>query len=245
MNHGKERYIDFQDDEKAKLRKYFGSLDSDGGGSIGIEELEDPLIALGLVDNRQDVEKIMASVDDDGGGEIEFEEFLGIIKSGSNSSDAPKDDDDGSTAIYNFFKDLTGGKMNIDGVEHLPFSLYICAQRRRKILQAIMPDPKAPYLQKDGERILNNYKRQIAEKLAEKQIEEDGPLSTTQAKDNKRDTMVSMKTTKSAKAQKLKDAEERRQKMIQQKMNEISNFSGDPPGEEILLGIINKKRKKK
>jgi len=27
-------------------------LDDDGSGSIGVDELEDPLIALGLVDNR-------------------------------------------------------------------------------------------------------------------------------------------------------------------------------------------------
>jgi len=32
-----------------KLRKYFNSLDEEGSESIGIEELEDPLIALGLV----------------------------------------------------------------------------------------------------------------------------------------------------------------------------------------------------
>jgi len=28
------------------------SLDSDGSGSIGVDELEDPLIAMGLVENR-------------------------------------------------------------------------------------------------------------------------------------------------------------------------------------------------
>ena len=117
--------------------------------------MEDPLIALGLVDNRQDVEKIISSLDDD--GEIEFPEFLGIIKGGSNTKEGVKDDS--TTAIYLFFKDLTSGKMNIDKNEHIPFSLFISAQRRRKILQAIMPDPKAPYLQKDGERILNNYKK--------------------------------------------------------------------------------------
>ena len=50
---GKEHYINFKEDEKALLKTYFNSLDSDGGGSIGIDELEDPLIALGLVDNRQ------------------------------------------------------------------------------------------------------------------------------------------------------------------------------------------------
>jgi Ca2+-binding EF-hand superfamily protein len=50
--HGKEDYINFSDEDLDKLRTYFKSLDSDGGGSIGIDELEDPLIALGLVDNR-------------------------------------------------------------------------------------------------------------------------------------------------------------------------------------------------
>ena len=42
-----------------QLREYFGSLDDDGGGSIGVDELENPLIALGLVDNRQQVQKIV------------------------------------------------------------------------------------------------------------------------------------------------------------------------------------------
>ena len=67
--------IDFQDSEIIELRKYFSSLDGDGSGAIGIEELgiilnskkkEDPLIALGLVNNRDEVEKIMKEVDDDG-----------------------------------------------------------------------------------------------------------------------------------------------------------------------------------
>ena len=31
------------------MRKYFSDLDDDGSGAIGIEELEEPLIALGLV----------------------------------------------------------------------------------------------------------------------------------------------------------------------------------------------------
>ncbi len=46
--HGKEDRINFKDDEIGKLRKYFTSLDGDGSGSIGLDELEDPLIALGL-----------------------------------------------------------------------------------------------------------------------------------------------------------------------------------------------------
>jgi Ca2+-binding EF-hand superfamily protein len=42
----------FADEQLKKLRDYFNSLDDDKSGSIGVDELEDPLIALGLVDNR-------------------------------------------------------------------------------------------------------------------------------------------------------------------------------------------------
>lgn len=50
-------------------------------GSIGLEELEDPLIALGLVSTREEVEKIIQEVDDDKSGQIEFKEFLTIMSS--------------------------------------------------------------------------------------------------------------------------------------------------------------------
>lgn len=56
---GKQHCINFEDEELIQLRNYFNSLDDDGSGSIGVDELEDPLIALGLVDNRQQVQKIV------------------------------------------------------------------------------------------------------------------------------------------------------------------------------------------
>lgn len=49
---GKNHCIDFEDEELKQLRIYFDSLDDDGSEEIGVDELEDPLIALGLVDNR-------------------------------------------------------------------------------------------------------------------------------------------------------------------------------------------------
>lgn len=68
-----------------KLKECFDSLDEDGGGSIGIDELEDPLIGLGFAETKEEVKTIVDSVDEDKTGEIEFEEFLGIIKNSDSS----------------------------------------------------------------------------------------------------------------------------------------------------------------
>jgi Ca2+-binding EF-hand superfamily protein len=64
-----------------KLRECFDSLDGDGSGAIGVEELEDPLIGLGFAETRQEVQDMIDSVDTDRSGSIEFSEFLTIIKS--------------------------------------------------------------------------------------------------------------------------------------------------------------------
>ena len=53
--------IDFEDEQLVKLRKGFDSLadvadknyEEDEEKALGVDDLEDPLIALGLVENRQ------------------------------------------------------------------------------------------------------------------------------------------------------------------------------------------------
>jgi hypothetical protein len=54
-------------------------LDETGSGSIGVEQLEDPFIAFGLSENREEVADLIKSityvnvaVDLDGSGTIEF-----------------------------------------------------------------------------------------------------------------------------------------------------------------------------
>ena len=76
--HGKAKYIDFDEKEMKVLEEVFKDLDEDGSQAIGVDELEDPLIALGLIDTRKQVEAMVAEIDDD--GEIEFDEFLTLIK---------------------------------------------------------------------------------------------------------------------------------------------------------------------
>ena len=95
--HGKTKYIDFDDKERRELRKYFDALDADRGGSIGTDELEDPLIGLGLVQSREEVLDLIKDVDEDGSGNIEFPEFLQIMSNIKNKSA------DEQSVLYSFF----------------------------------------------------------------------------------------------------------------------------------------------
>ena len=113
-NRGKADVLDFTDEEIRKLRECFDALDDDGGGSIGLDELEIPLIGLGLADTREEVERIILSVDDD--GDIEFPEFLAIIKS------PPEDDNDQTALINKFFKDMSNGQL---GNKDLSFNVTV------------------------------------------------------------------------------------------------------------------------
>ena len=55
-----------------------------GIGAIGVEELEEPLLALGLVGSREEVVALMSKVDKD--NQITFEEFLALMSSAKNTS---------------------------------------------------------------------------------------------------------------------------------------------------------------
>ena len=72
---------------------------------------------------------------------IEFEEFLAIIKNGSRSSNrqsAGLGGNQGTSAIFNFFKKLTTGKLQGSQDQELPFSLFISSKRREKLLDSMM-----------------------------------------------------------------------------------------------------------
>jgi predicted ATP-grasp superfamily ATP-dependent carboligase len=75
-NKDKEMFLDFTEEYRKKIRDYFNSLDANKAGSIGISELEEPLITLGIAKGRNEVQKILDEIDEDGSGEIEFGEFL-------------------------------------------------------------------------------------------------------------------------------------------------------------------------
>lgn len=145
--HGKNEFIDFDDEERRMLKGYFSSMASDGSGSIGIQELEEALVAFGLAENRHDVQRLMSAVDDDGSGLIEFNEFLAIVRDGYND------------AICHVFKQMMAGQL---GDKNLSFSMLASTYRRRMLLDAMMAPAGAPS-QERGKRIMRAFATQMRE----------------------------------------------------------------------------------
>ena len=78
------------------MRAFFETIDKKGCGEIGLDELEEMLLSLGLAQNIEEVKNLMGTVDEDHSGKIQFEEFLQMIQ----------DDNKENADIVSFFKEL-------------------------------------------------------------------------------------------------------------------------------------------
>lgn len=145
---GKSNILDFSDSEIRKLKECFNNLDGDGSGSIGTEELNDPLIGLGIAESTREIQQMIEAVDKDGTGEIEFEEFLMIIKDQKLGHDAKND-----SKINKFFKDMSNGKI---GSQDLNFHIIVQDIRRRYMMNGLLGNEEE---KKYGQVILNNVKQ--------------------------------------------------------------------------------------
>lgn len=74
------------------------TINADGLDGMGVDQLTEPFISLGLAYSKEEVKDLIESVDDDGSGRIEFDEFLKIIHGNAKSESSKK--------ITAFFKAL-------------------------------------------------------------------------------------------------------------------------------------------
>lgn len=101
----KDHFLDFDEQYRQKIKNYFDSMDEDGSGAIGIEELEDALLTLGMAKSRVQVQRLMDLVDEDKSGQIEFGEFLTILKGPSQIYGSKQDEQSKiNQSIMKFFK---------------------------------------------------------------------------------------------------------------------------------------------
>ncbi|KAL4177372.1 hypothetical protein KRP22_002305 [Phytophthora ramorum] len=77
--HGRNSNLKSAREQLALMRRWFDSLDTDGSGEVGLDELEDPLVSVGLAENRDDVQHLIEEVDLNGTGSVTFDAFLNML----------------------------------------------------------------------------------------------------------------------------------------------------------------------
>ncbi len=157
---GKGRYIDFDSSQRSKLKKVFKELDKDHSGALDVDELYEPLLALGLVESRDQVMDLINKVDNDNSGIIEFEEFLNVLKNAK--------DGQGENTLIKFFKDLTNGKI-FDNFEDLPFQLLLSGRRRELMMQTYLG--KNSVSKERGNKVLSAYATELNYMHEKKKLE--------------------------------------------------------------------------
>jgi hypothetical protein len=77
--HGRNSSFKATREQLALIRRWFDSLDADGSGEVGLDELEDPLVSVGLARSRAEVQHLIQEVDVDGTGSVTFDAFLDLL----------------------------------------------------------------------------------------------------------------------------------------------------------------------
>ena len=92
VNHGHKVRQQKKQAHLKRLRQWWDFLDADGGGTLSVDELEDPLVSVGLARGRADVEKLIEIHDTGGEGELTFENFMSMLTARGDTAIAVGDD---------------------------------------------------------------------------------------------------------------------------------------------------------
>ncbi|DBA00183.1 TPA: hypothetical protein N0F65_007808 [Lagenidium giganteum] len=171
--HAKHRRFEFSAEQKRMLRQWFDALDSDGSGMISVEELEDPMLSIGIVTDAKEVQEIMSRVDKNDNGLIDFDEFVDFLTPHSKSNKGSMEKHEA------MFLQLTK-KMEHQSSGFLEINTQLSMERRRFILDAItrerddamqLPDLKTLAESKHSSNAGSRHMKSIARKKKLKAME--------------------------------------------------------------------------
>ena len=107
--------------------RWFDFIDTDKSGEISAEELQDPLIAIGVAKDRDAVRALIAKVDKDGSGEIGFQEFVDVVEGKYDQKGTPN-------PISRLYTALSAGSLG-QGANDADFNLSRCVSRARLLFR--------------------------------------------------------------------------------------------------------------
>ncbi len=158
--------MDFSIDTLNQYQTYYDDIikiNPDGQDGMGVEQLKEPFISLGLAYSKDDVDLLIKSVDTDGSGRIEFDEFLDIIKSQTKKKGGLKKNE----KITTFFKNLSENNFTgSSNLTHFSFKTVMNILRRENLLKFFLS--KDDDDKKEGGKILKAYSNMIHEETKNK-----------------------------------------------------------------------------
>uniref|UniRef100_K3W8I7 EF-hand domain-containing protein n=1 Tax=Globisporangium ultimum (strain ATCC 200006 / CBS 805.95 / DAOM BR144) TaxID=431595 RepID=K3W8I7_GLOUD len=128
--HAKQRRFEFSAEQKKMLRQWFNALDADGSGKISVEELEDPMLSIGIVADPCEIKEIANKLDTDANGLIDFHEFVEFLTPHAKHHKSSLEKHEA------MFMQLTK-KMEHQSSGFLDINTQLSMERRRFILDAI------------------------------------------------------------------------------------------------------------
>merc|ERR1719359_953417 len=72
--------LEFTENQLADLRYAFNALDSDGSGTLEVQEIRRALQLMGKKVSSEKLWEMISEVDDDQSGELDFTEFLQLVR---------------------------------------------------------------------------------------------------------------------------------------------------------------------
>ena len=78
---------DLSAEQKQEIKDAFDMIDTDGSGSIEVEELKIAMKALGFDTRKEETKKIIENLDKNKDGVISYEEFLDLLTTKLNDKD--------------------------------------------------------------------------------------------------------------------------------------------------------------
>ena len=159
-SHGKTHELSTS--QRNELKNLFTQLDSDGTGMVSIEELYEPLLSLGLVSNKAQVEQLVQYISAKKGGVFQFEEFLKIFYN------TPKAATRTSGKLESILTTVAGNMKEFQKND-LPFRISVSTKRRKLMMQAYVSDNQAD--KEIGMRVINAFASEVNSSVSPTKIQ--------------------------------------------------------------------------
>merc|ERR1712178_154913 len=102
-------------DQVEEIKEAFDLFDTDGSGSIDVNELKVAMKALGMDAKSEEIRKLINDIDSDGDGTIDFDEFLAMMTARKQGGDTRED----LLKVVNLFDDDKTGTVSFKNLKRV------------------------------------------------------------------------------------------------------------------------------